>query len=133
MKPTQQPLGQQGFSLVELLVAITILSVGLFALAQMQTIAMKSGTVAQKITAATSLGQEAMEDILSWDPSNPALNTTAVSVVYANNVQVTGAGSFNITYATTINTPAIGTTQIVVRVVGNDVQPVVITGYKRVV
>jgi hypothetical protein len=53
--------------------------------------------------------------------------------VYANNVQVTGAGSFNITYATTINTPAIGTTQIVVRVVGNDVQPVVITGYKRVV
>ncbi len=141
MKTTQQPLGQRGFTLVELLIAITLLSVGLFALAQMQTIAMKGGTVAHKVTVAMSLAQEAMEDIMSWDPnSQPNLTTSvATPVVYANNVQVAGAGTFNITYTTTTSTPAIGITQIVVTVTdsgtatGSGIHPVVITGFKKVV
>lgn len=133
MKMTPQPLGQSGFSLVELLVAITILAIGLFALAEMQTVAMKSGTIAQKITVATSLAQEAMEDIMSRDPADPSLNTSAANISYANNVSIAGAGTFNVTYTVTIATPATGTTQIVVTVAGSGIQPVTITGYKKVV
>ena len=133
MKMRQNPRGQQGFSLVELLVAMTILSVGLFALAQMQTVAAKNSAIAHKISASTFLCQEALEDIMSWSPDNASLNADAANVVYANNVQVAGGGAFNITYSTTRNTPAIGTTRVVVTVTGSGVQPLTMTGYKKVV
>jgi type IV pilus assembly protein PilV len=139
MKRVWQPSRQGGFSLIELLVSITILSVGLLALAQMQTIGMNTGSIAQKITVATSLGREAMEDVLSWDPANASLNASGSNLPYPPGLptpavfSAAGAGNFTITFSTTKDTPAVGTTKVDVTVTGRGIQPVVITAYKKVV
>lgn len=52
-----------GFSLIEVLVAITILAVGLLALALLQTTAIKGNALASKSTIATQLAQDLLEQL----------------------------------------------------------------------
>jgi len=54
---------QQGFSLVEVLVAILLLTVGLLALAQMQTRAVASNAFGNQLTQATFLAQDKLEEL----------------------------------------------------------------------
>ena len=54
---------QQGFSLVEVMVAILILTVGLLALAKMQTQAVASNAFGYKLTQATFLAQDKLEEL----------------------------------------------------------------------
>jgi type IV pilus assembly protein PilV len=135
----QQMTNQHGFSLIELLVAITILSVALMALAEMQHIAMQKTSISHKISVASSLAQEVMDDVLAYDISDPRLNTSQTfNYVFnpntnATSVSVAGAGTLTATVTTTTNTPSVGTTWIIVTVTGNGIQPVTISGYKRVV
>ncbi len=60
----------EGFTLVEVLVAITLMAVGILAVVQMQIVGMKSGTLAQRQTVATNIAKQVMEDIQSWDKDN---------------------------------------------------------------
>ena len=139
MKMTQQSMGQQGFSLVELIVALSILAVALFALAGMQSIATKKTAISHKISSATSIAQEVMEDLMARDPADASLNSSGAYTydldpnTPATTITVQGAGTFSATYTTAINTPASGTTWIVVTVTGSGIQPVALSGYKRVV
>lgn len=139
MKPLH--LGNdKGFTLVELLMAVSLLAIGLFAVAGMQTVAMNANAIANKLSVSTSIAQEVMEDIMSWPQDSPALNTSASSVVYdldrataATTIAVTGAGTFSATYTTTTNTPITDVTQIDVTVTctTGGIQPVTIRSYKR--
>lgn len=52
---------QKGFSLVEVLIAMTILAVGLLAVASMQTTAMTANTVSRDGTVAVQLAEEMVE------------------------------------------------------------------------
>jgi type IV pilus modification protein PilV len=54
---------QQGFSLVELLVAILLLTVGLLALVKMQTQAVASNAYGNQLTQATFLAQDKLEEL----------------------------------------------------------------------
>ena len=54
---------QSGFSLVEVMVAILLLTVGLLALAQMQTQAVASNHFGSQLTEATFLAQDKMEEL----------------------------------------------------------------------
>jgi type IV pilus modification protein PilV len=54
---------QQGFSMVEVLVAILLLTVGLLALAKMQTHAVASNSFGSQLTAATFLAQDKVEEL----------------------------------------------------------------------
>ena len=54
---------EQGFSLVEVLVAILLLTVGLLALAQMQTKAVASNAFGNQLTQATFLAQDKVEEL----------------------------------------------------------------------
>lgn len=56
---------QKGFTLVELLVAITLMVIGVFAVIGMQTVALQSNSIADQLTVATSLASGAIEDISS--------------------------------------------------------------------
>lgn len=57
--------GQQGFSLIELLVAITIFAVGLLAVAGMQTTALTGNFSARATTEGTEYGLGKVEELLS--------------------------------------------------------------------
>ncbi|MCG6981022.1 MAG: type IV pilus modification protein PilV [Deltaproteobacteria bacterium] len=54
---------QQGFTLVEVLVAILLLTVGLLALAKMQTGAVASNAFGNQLTQATFLAQDKLEEL----------------------------------------------------------------------
>ena len=54
---------QQGFSLVEVMVAILLLTVGLLALAKMQTSAVASNAFGYQLTQATFLAQDKLEEL----------------------------------------------------------------------
>ena len=82
--------GKEGFSLIEVLVALVILAVGLLALAMFQITAIRGNAVASKWTTATQLSQDRLERFrhvpwVSIASSNAAgFNTGTMQPVYAN-------------------------------------------------
>jgi prepilin-type N-terminal cleavage/methylation domain-containing protein len=136
-----------GFTLLELLVAVCLLSIGIFSVITMQITAIKSNSIANVLSAANMLAQETMEDIMSWDISDTRVNPPdTVNAVYDLNgpnvggtdITITGAGTFRASYSTVTNTPSIGTTQITVNIykvtngVAGNTPLTTLTGYKRV-
>ncbi len=89
---------QGGFTLLELLIALTILAIGLLALAAMQGVAINSNSVANKQTVHSMLAQQAVEDIASYAYSDGIFSSTVSGATYSTMV-VTGAGTYNATYA----------------------------------
>jgi type IV pilus modification protein PilV len=81
---------KEGFSLIEVLVALTILAVGLLALAVLQVTAIKGNAIASKWTIATEQAQDKLERFrhFTWDnivSSNAAgFNTVTMTPVYTN-------------------------------------------------
>ena len=61
--------GKEGFSLIEVLVALAILAVGLLGLALFQTTAIRGNAIASKWTVATELAQDRLERFrhVGWD------------------------------------------------------------------
>lgn len=66
--------GKGGFSLVELLVSITLLAVGILAVVQMQVVGLQANSFAQRLSVATNIAQEVMDDIQSWDLNSGVFN-----------------------------------------------------------
>jgi len=81
---------QEGFSLVEVLVALAILAVGLLGLAMFQVTAIKGNAIASKWTVATELAQDRIERFrhVAWDnitsSTSGGFNTGTMQPVYAN-------------------------------------------------
>lgn len=112
-----------GFTLLELLIAVTLLSIGLLAAASMQVTAINANSFANSHTISTTVAEQIMEDILSADvriggpwyvifstagtyPYNrfpPAANAT---------YYVSGAGTFTAQYTVLVNTPSINTSEV---------------------
>jgi len=111
---------KEGFSLIEVLVALSILSVGLLALALFQVTAIKGNAVAGKWTVATQLAQDRLERFrhVQWnaiDNSAPGgYNTGTMTPNYANlpgaagdTTTVRGTPFYRVWY---VNPRTIGTT-----------------------
>jgi len=103
---------QKGFSLVELLVAIMLFSIGIMAIATIQDIAIRENRHANTIASAGAIAQEVMENILSWDSSDARFPSSgSVTANYAQlgstgnaaSVLIPGAGTFTATYTMTAN------------------------------
>jgi type IV pilus assembly protein PilV len=56
---------QDGFTLLEVLVAVTIFAVGLLAIAAMQTSAIRMNSTGNRITELSTLGIDRLEDLMS--------------------------------------------------------------------
>jgi type IV pilus assembly protein PilV len=81
--------GEEGFSLIEVLVALTILAVGLLSLALLQVTAIKGNAGASKSTIATDLAQAKLELFrrTAWAAIDNSTNTTfdgGTTPIYAN-------------------------------------------------
>ena len=59
----------KGFTLLEMLIAMTILSVALLGLGQMLLLSIQGTSFGNKVTEATTLGQDKMEELrtVAWD------------------------------------------------------------------
>ncbi|OQX13983.1 MAG: hypothetical protein BWK76_15370 [Desulfobulbaceae bacterium A2] len=80
---------QEGFSLVEVMVALAIFAIGLLSIAAMQVTAIRGNSSARRLSEATSLLQDVAERVLE----EPYVNTlTAYNVLPA-------AASYNVTSA----------------------------------
>jgi len=64
---------EAGFSLIEVLVALTIFAIGLLATAGMQITALQSNAGAHKMTTINTAAAGIMEEILTWAPDDPRL------------------------------------------------------------
>jgi type IV pilus modification protein PilV len=137
---------QSGFTLLELLVAITILLIGLTAVASMQAIALRSNSVSNKVSVASFIAQQVAEEISSRNSSDPILNHTSTGTYQftdwstgaqqiVSGLSITSAGTYTATYtiqANTYNGTAFtGMTEIQVTVNANNV-PITYTAHKMV-
>lgn len=104
----------KGFTLIEVLVAITIFAIGLLGLAGMQVTAIKGGSTAQRVTTAVALADGIVENIQSRDAGD-AMFDSAVSPA-AEWPQALAIGGYTATYTVAVNTPVTGLAQIFVSV-----------------
>jgi len=141
---------QKGFSLIELLIAITLLSIGLLAAASMQGTALRSNVLANRNTVATAVAQQVMEDLMSVDVRvGTPWYTTYTTII--NNAQydrfppfngtnapvttytVPGAGTFRATYSVSPHWQGQNITQIRVQItLNNSPIPITLFGYKMI-
>jgi type IV pilus assembly protein PilV len=137
--------GQQGFTLLEMLIAITLMAIGVLAVLGMQTVAMNSNSIANQLTVGSSLCQEVLEDVLSWDSTN-AVFSSGAQYDYAgfpggSKTFTDGTlGSYTAQYTTTVGTAAngipVGDTGIAVTVTYHyrgTTKQVTMSGLKRTV
>ena len=66
---------QGGFTLIEVLIALTIFAVGLLAIAAMQTSAIQMNSTGNRVTEISTLGIDRMEDLLSLPYTDPWLES----------------------------------------------------------
>jgi len=102
---------RKGFTLLELLIGLVILSVGLLALAQMQLVAIKRNSFAQKLTQATVLAQGKLESLIGM----------GYAQVTASDPQPeTLSGGFTRTWSKQNNVPSNGMVTVTVSCSWND-------------
>jgi prepilin-type N-terminal cleavage/methylation domain-containing protein len=130
MRPYSKKINQKGFTLLEVLFALSILAIGLLATASMQGVALNSNTVANRISVANMIGQQVLDELHSRPITDPDLLNQRINwpflldpVTPSNRVTIRGAGTYEARYFTTPATPAApilgltsGLTEIVVRV-----------------
>ena len=63
-----------GFTLLEVLIALSILSIGLLTLAEMTTYVIRGNTLGSKITRATVLAEDKLEELTGLSYADPQLN-----------------------------------------------------------
>jgi type IV pilus assembly protein PilV len=66
--------GEGGFTLIEVIVAISILTVGLLAVASMQTSAIRGNHMGYRVTEATTMAQDRLEWLMMQDYADAALD-----------------------------------------------------------
>lgn len=100
-----------GFSLIEILIAMAVFSVGILAVVNMQTAAMRANTFSANLTQVViDLNQKKAEDLLSLDYSDSAISSGTthgpeVSGIFSTSWQVTDNDPF-----TAVKTIIISTT-----------------------
>ncbi len=91
----------RGFTLVELLVALTIFAVGLLAIAGMSVTSLKGNSHAGTLTAATTLAEGILEEILARDSNDPLFTSNPLPTDAVWNIDLSpfkDLGNFSVTY-----------------------------------
>jgi len=141
---------ESGFTLLELLVAMTILAVGLLATVTMQATALQRDGFAQRTTEAAALARGAMDDLMSQpgggvffqtpvaapgiafdlDPNTAATTQTIQGATYSATVVVTPNASVSVGGAAPVS--ILNLTQVILTVTGGG-RTATVTEFKRAV
>lgn len=131
-------ISQQGFSLIELLIAITILAVGLLGIASLQVQSIRYNAGGNTRSATISVAQGIMEEIMALEGQNPVFETTQTDMVWdldadtvATDLVLPGTGSYSAVWDVTTDDPLANVARITVTVTGPDGRPASLTDFKR--
>lgn len=87
-------LNNKGFSLIEMLIAVTILAVGLLAVAGLQITAIQGNSQGNSVSQATALAEDRIESIRNMDYAaisfvpNPNIETNVAGTLYTRETLV---------------------------------------------
>jgi type IV pilus assembly protein PilV len=111
-----------GFTIIEVVIAISILAVGLLGVAAMQTSAIQVNSAAGQMTIRMNWAQDKMEELKALPFSDPWLeaagNPPGVDSAGNTHEQPTPDGWYTVSWNIADNTPVPNTKQIVVTVTG---------------
>ena len=102
---------EDGFTLIEVLIALTIFAVGLLAIAGMQTSAIRMNSIAGKLTNLSTWGVDKIEELSALSYSDPLLDS-------AGSPHQELLGDYTISWTVIDNNPVINTKYITVTVAG---------------
>jgi type IV pilus assembly protein PilV len=119
---------QSGFTLLEVLIAISILTVGLLGVAQMQIMGIRGNYFSGNTTTALTLAEEKMEDLLGKSYSDTDLddtetgnnaNLTSITTIEHEELNIdetgqVGGGIYHRIWNVADNTPILGTKTVAV-------------------
>jgi len=131
---------QKGFTLIELMIALTIFAIGLLSIAGMQITAIKANSSSNTLSVAGAVAQRVSEEILSNDATDPFFQSPAADAVWdldpdtaATTLDVAGGGTYSATYTLTTNDPVANISRIVVVVNGPNGRTATLTSFKRAI
>ena len=114
---------QDGFTLIEVLIALTIFAVGLLAIAAMQTSAIRMNSTGNRVTELSTLGIDRLENLMSLPYSDPWLeqagNPPAGVDSAGNTHQINTADGYLLSWNIADNNPTTNTKTITLTVTGN--------------
>lgn len=103
---------QGGFTLIELVVALTVFSIGLLGASMMQTASIRGNKSSASVSQSSNWAAGKMEEIMSWDYADARLLTAGGS-------DQSPDGQYTITWTVTDNTPVTDTKTVVITVTYN--------------
>jgi type IV pilus assembly protein PilV len=110
------PKNARGFSLIEVLIALLIFSIGLLAVVAMQSTALKNKTFSDGISQAMrEANQNEAERLLSLDYDDAALTASTT-----HGPTLSADGNYSTTYTVADNDPDVGLKRVVVTTTWND-------------
>ena len=95
---------ENGFTLIEVLIALTIFAVGLLAVAALQTSAIKMNSTSNKLTNLSTLAKDQIEKLSALPYADPALNA-------GNYTPTSPSANYSIFYSVVINPPPLDNTK----------------------
>jgi type IV pilus assembly protein PilV len=102
---------EEGFTLIEVLIALTVFAVGLLGVAAMQTSAIKVNSTAGKLTNLSTWGMDKIEELSALPYSDPLLDS-------AGNPHQEVSGDYTISWTVIDDNPATSIKNISITVTG---------------
>lgn len=110
MKKLNSGIKEQGFTLIEVLIAMVILSIAIIALTSMQTAGIKGNSTAQLLTTAGTWGADAVERVFVMDYD-----------LLADGSETSPDGNYTISWDVTEDDPMPATKRVDITVTAKDV------------
>ncbi|OGP14238.1 MAG: hypothetical protein A2052_01765 [Deltaproteobacteria bacterium GWA2_54_12] len=113
---------EKGFTLLELLVAMSILTIGLLGLASMMSSGIGTDRFAHMVAVEGSVGSLVVEEITSRDGDDPIFASTVVGATYdldtgsVATTRVVNGRTYTATYSVTPNSPVTGVSMVTVNI-----------------
>ena len=119
MKTMCKPIGNRGFTLVEILIAVFLLVTALLGVISTTVIVIKSNTLSRTMTTATMLAKDKMEQLKNTGYAVLAGGTDYADMNSAVQTTSTADSIYTRTWTVTIDSPAAGMKTIAVTVQWN--------------